>query len=137
MTKKIVVNQKNCSGCKLCEMNCSAWHFTVSAPHLSAIRIIGRESHADFTPTLCQQCSDRFCVNSCPQEALTVNEITGAIMIDHETCVLCGACVSACPLNAITITTNLEGDEYLLVCDLCGGDPQCVKYCRLDAIIFE
>lgn len=135
--KKMKINPKKCSGCKLCEMNCSFQHFKVSAPHLANIRILGRETHAEFTPTLCRQCAGKFCIKACPEDALSVNEATGAICVDREKCTLCGACVSACPFNGIYISTNPEGQPYLMVCDLCGGDPQCAKYCRLGALIYE
>lgn len=135
--KKIRVNKKNCSGCKLCIMNCSFSHFNVTSPHLSNVKIIGSETHAEFVPTLCHQCEGRFCIKSCPSDALTINEVTGAIQIDREKCNFCGQCVGACPYHAIYISKNPAGEDYLMICDLCGGDPQCAKYCRLAAIVYK
>jgi carbon-monoxide dehydrogenase iron sulfur subunit len=137
MMNKLYVNPQSCSGCKLCVMNCSFRHFNVSAPFLSNIRIMGRETHAAFVPTLCRQCDGKFCIDSCPEEALSVVEATGAIHIDHVKCILCGSCVAACPVDGIYISMNPEGEEFLMVCDLCDGDPQCVKYCRLGALKYE
>lgn len=134
---RIRVNKNNCSGCKLCVMNCSFWHFDVTAPHLSRIRIIGTEATATFKPTLCHQCIRRYCIESCPTHALSINEITGAIDVNRQLCTLCGECVEACIYDAIYISKDPEGQPILMVCDLCGGDPQCVKYCRLDAIAFK
>ena len=37
-----------------------------------------------------------------------------------------------CPIGAIELY-----EEIPLVCDLCGGDPRCVKACTLDAIHYE
>jgi Fe-S-cluster-containing hydrogenase component 2 len=62
----------------------------------------------------------------CPEEALTKSAETGAISVDEELCIRCESCVSACPFGAITIAP----DESIIVCDLCGGDPTCVKYCK-------
>ena len=45
--------------------------------------------------------------------------------LNEEKCIGCLACVDACPFGAIQI--NPDGD--VLKCDLCGGDPVCVKYC--------
>jgi carbon-monoxide dehydrogenase iron sulfur subunit len=134
--KKIKVDSKKCSGCRLCMMNCSFQHFNVSAPHLSNVRILGSESHAEFNPTVCRQCSGRFCVKSCPHDALSISDRTGAVQIDHDKCELCGACISACPFNCIYISINPQGEKMLFVCDLCGGDPQCVRNCRLGALQF-
>jgi len=135
--KRIRVNKDNCSGCKLCVMNCSFWHFDVTAPHLSCVRIIGTEATASFKPTLCHQCSGRYCIKSCPTGALSINEINGAIKVDRELCSLCSLCVEACPYNAIYISKDPTSQPYLMVCDLCDGDPQCAKNCRLDAITYK
>jgi Fe-S-cluster-containing hydrogenase component 2 len=35
-------------------------------------------------------------------------------------------CVSACPVGAVVVDPE-EGTASK--CDLCGGEPQCVKYC--------
>ena len=37
-----------------------------------------------------------------------------------------------CPIGAIELY-----EEIPLVCDICGGDPRCVKACTLDAIHYE
>jgi Fe-S-cluster-containing hydrogenase component 2 len=37
-----------------------------------------------------------------------------------------------CPIGAIELY-----EEIPHVCDLCGGDPRCVKACTLDAIQYE
>ena len=36
-----------------------------------------------------------------------------------------------CPFGAISIDS---GDEKLIKCDLCGGDPTCVKFCSTGAL---
>lgn len=40
------------------------------------------------------------CVEVCPQEAITMNDIA---VIDVNECIDCGACVDECPNGAITI----------------------------------
>jgi Fe-S-cluster-containing dehydrogenase component len=37
--------------------------------------------------------------------------------------------VEACPLHAIW-----SGTDGLILCDLCGGDPECVKVCYTEAL---
>jgi len=51
--------------------------------------------------------------------------VTGAISINDEKCSGCLDCVDACRFDAIHLGPNNE----LLTCDLCGGEPTCVKYC--------
>ena len=48
---------------------------------------------------------------------------------DTDTCTECGICVKVCKYNAIKV-----GEAKALVCDLCGGDPQCVARCPTGAL---
>ncbi len=50
-----------------------------------------------------------------------------SIDVDRELCNACGNCVEACP-GRIPHLHPTEG--YALICDFCGGDPQCVKACH-------
>ena len=72
-------------------------------------------------------------MEACPVNALTRDEKTGAIVVAEDRCVGCRVCVVICPIGGVFIdpTTNLA-----YKCDLCGGDPECVKYCDLEAIKF-
>ena len=47
-------------------------------------------------------------------------------------CTLCGACEKACPIGAVR-----QFRDFVYICDLCGGDPKCVKACTEGAIRFE
>ena len=51
----------------------------------------------------CRGCLARPCVYSCPKNAITVTG--GQSVIDHEKCIKCGKCISACPYHAIIKTT--------------------------------
>jgi electron transfer flavoprotein alpha subunit len=54
------------------------------------------------------------------------------IKIDHEKCVMCGNCVSACPFNVLDVV-----DDKIVIkegCNLCGA---CRDVCNYDAIIIE
>jgi len=76
-------------------------------------------------PHLCAQCQDYPCVKSCPVQALSTDG-NGAVLVDREKCTSCGACIRACPG---TVPYLHPGDNKATICDLCGGDPECVKVC--------
>jgi len=85
-------------------------------------------------PHLCAQCDDYPCVKACPADALSVDEKTGAVLVSREKCTACGSCIDACPGKVPFLHPR---DNYAVICDLCGGDPECVKECmaaRFDAI---
>ena len=78
-------------------------------------------------PHFCAQCADYPCVDSCPEDALSVDEETSAVLVDREKCTSCGLCIKACPGQVPFLH---PGDNKATICDLCGGDPECVKVCR-------
>ena len=116
----------NCSGCRRCEIACSLYHEGRIWPEASRIRIFMLVPTLEI-PHLCAQCDDAPCIPSCPVEALSINDETGAIMVDKDKCTGCGNCIDACPGRVPVIHPT---EKYALICDLCGGDPQCVKVCQ-------
>jgi NAD-dependent dihydropyrimidine dehydrogenase PreA subunit len=52
------------------------------------------------------------------------------IFIDEERCTLCGACVEACPWQALSLT----GGKLTIDRDLCGECAACMQVCAFDAI---
>ena len=56
-------------------------------------------------------------------------------MINYEDCIVCEACVEACPFGAITVIEK-DGETKVVKCNLCNGTPRCVGYCETGAIKF-
>jgi len=46
--------------------------------------------------------------------------------VDYEKCTGCGNCVNVCPYGAVTVDPVTK---KAIKCDLCGGNPECVKIC--------
>lgn len=124
-----------CIACKSCELACAFSHGSQQGqPGKSRINIrVVRvdESRQHNTPLLCQQCDQAACATICPTGALLWNEETRAIEHDEELCVRCHLCVAACPFGNIYFDPVTD---YPVKCDLCGGDPMCVKFCPSGAI---
>lgn len=116
----------NCSGCRLCEVVCSLMHEGRIWPEASRIRVFKLVPGIEF-PHLCSQCEDYPCVNVCPVKALSINEVTGAVMVDDKKCIMCGKCIDACPGK---VPHKHPSGNYVVICDLCGGHPKCVEICK-------
>ena len=66
-------------------------------------------------------------MKSCPTEALSVSKRTAAVLVDNKKCIACGKCIDACPGRVPHMHPK---DKHIVICDLCDGDPECVKTCR-------
>ena len=122
--RRIVADADKCCGCRVCEMVCSLRTAGVFDPNRSAIHRNTLVPDLRFSLTICPQCPTMPCAQVCLVHAISRDEVAGAVVVDPDLCNLCGACVEACPLEQIVIV-----DERVLKCDLCGGDPLCVRWC--------
>lgn len=128
----LFIDPDKCSGCRRCEIACSLFHEGKIWPEASRIRVFMLAPGLDF-PVVCRYCKDFPCVKICPTGALHVDEKTGALIVDKEKClgVECHKCYDVCPGH---IPTFHPTEGYALICDLCGGDPECAKVCIEGAI---
>lgn len=133
----LVTDPTVCVGCRICENVCSLTHDDVCQPSLGRIHI-----QYDPTKTLaaiaemphaCRQCNMADCYLACDKDALLLDKKTGARIIDPKKCQDCGECFEACPWDMIV---HNEAARVYSKCDLCGGDPQCVKFCPASALKF-
>jgi len=84
--------------------------------------------------SLCLQCAEGYCVESCPSGALNRDPETGVVHVDDMSCTGCETCIDACPLGAISFNPERE---VVFKCDLCAGDPMCVKFCSRGALTLK
>lgn len=132
MTQKVLVFEpQKCIGCRLCEQWCSFSHYEVTNPAKSCIHIIRLNKTQKDTATYCHQCSKAACIEACKFDALTRDKETGAILVDEEKCTGCRMCIHECPYAAPVMHPE---KKLVLICDLCGGHPECVAHCPENAI---
>ena len=122
----IMRDYSKCSGCRKCEIACSLFHENRIWPEASRIRVFMLVPGLEF-PHLCVQCDDYPCVEKCPTEALSISSETSGVLTDVDKCTGCGQCIEACPGS---IPHMHPTRKHVLICDLCDGNPQCVKVCQ-------
>lgn len=126
---------EQCTGCLACELSCSLHHFGYFDHGKSRVRIIQDEELSEIEIHQCIQCEERSCVYACPKGALTIDARYGYVSWNKELCIQCKKCFTACNYNGVMWD---EERNVPLICDLCGGDPECIKPCELHkALILE
>lgn len=127
----IAVDNARCTGCGICESECSLRYGKTFDTWNSRIRVRHFEPSLDIA-SVCAICSDAPCVAVCPKEAgaLSRDQLTGAILLNNSKCIGCGACLKVCAKDrSDVIRMSRDGKKAVGICDLCGGDPACVKVC--------
>ena len=120
-----------CTGCKLCQLACSAFHEGVFNPEKARLQIIHEYNDkgiriASRHCIFCKKCEE-----ICPEGAISNN---GRWMIvDADKCIGCGTCVETCPQQVI----YLDGSQKAVICDLCGGEPRCIEWCPKQVITLK
>ncbi len=133
MLRALNIDPGKCTGCKQCEMACSFEHEGSFNPSLSRIKVFDFHEQGRFVPYSCTQCSEAWCLQACPVDAISANESLGAKVVDSNVCVGCKVCTIACPFGTINYNAN---SGKVTKCDLCAGDPQCAKACPTGAITY-
>ena len=132
----IVANPDICGGCRTCEAVCSLYKEGVSNPELARIQVLKDELGGYICEAMpCKQCDGPGCLLACPTGALHVDGVSGARVIDEKKCIGCKLCMEACPATPPRIRFNTAKNKSFK-CDLCNGEPQCVKFCPTGAITY-
>jgi Fe-S-cluster-containing dehydrogenase component len=126
----ILFDPARCTGCGECETACANRHPLDATPAAAAIRVLTSEKDGRNFVVYCQHCQDPLCLEVCPTHAIQKGE-DGIVRIDRRLCTDCGLCALACP-EAAPLKDPVTG--RIEKCDLCNGDPVCVKQCPEKAL---
>jgi benzoyl-CoA reductase subunit BamC len=126
--RTIKIDVDKCSGCRACEMICSAFHaepkYSSNNPARSRIRVIRDALRDVYVPVYAGEYTAAECAG---RDKYTIDGK------EYDECAFCRA---SCPSRA----DFKEPDSGLpLKCDMCEGEeePLCVKWCTVDALVCE
>lgn len=118
---KINVDNSKCTGCMVCEITCSLIHCGEIQREKSAIRILDLDQGL-HKPVLCRQCKKMACLKKEGKD--TDEQLKNAFFWEENP-----TRQKSCVFNALFAFNN-----KLIHCDLCQGDPECVKSCPTGAL---
>ncbi len=117
---RIRIDKQKCSGCHLCETICSLFHLGAVNTEKAAIRINKDDLDTSLnSPEVCRQCKEMKCLQG---ERVSQEKERKKFIWRRERS-------NRCPFHALSVF-----GEDCYHCDLCGGNPQCVKVCTTGAI---
>ena len=139
----MVIDTRRCVGCHDCVVACKTENGVPEGYSRDWIsrRVARRLSHRaarDPLRALQSLRQSALRVSCCPTGASHVHERGGVVLVTHDKCIGCKACLAACPYDARFI----HPDGYADKCTFCihrvehGLDPACVSVCPTHCMHF-
>jgi formate dehydrogenase iron-sulfur subunit len=162
--KAMLLDMEKCIACRACQVACKQWNELPAEKTTFFAAAGGYQNPIGLSPSTytlvkfyeveepdklkwlfrvhrCMQCVDPACVKACPVDpkAMTRDENTGAVYVNRERCIGCGACREYCPFTVPVIDTEASKSTK---CTFCfdrlaeGIEPACAKACPTDCLVF-
>ncbi|MGK9369873.1 4Fe-4S dicluster domain-containing protein [Melioribacter sp. Ez-97] len=138
----MVIDTKKCVGCMDCVVACKTENNVPEGYNRDWIVQVttGKfpDVHLEIQSQRCNHCDNTPCVSCCPTGASHVHDVGNVVLVDHDMCIGCKACVAACPYDARFIHPEGYADK----CTFCihrvekGEDPACVSVCPTHCMHF-
>ena len=138
----MVIDTKKCVGCMDCVVACKTENQVPQGFDRDWIAYdtkgVYPALHMEIRSERCNHCENPPCVYCCPCAASHIHERGGVVLVYHEKCVGCKACMAACPYDARFV--HPEG--YVDKCTFCihrvekGMSPACVSVCPTHCMHF-
>ena len=120
---RIKIDRSKCTGCLICEITCSLTHSGQVQRDASAIRVkFGHLDHEHHQPVVCRQCKKMMCLKSEGKKSDEESKQTFYWQNNNNR-------KTDCAFNAL-----FAYGDHLIHCNLCGGEPECIKSCPTGAL---
>lgn len=160
----IIADAELCSGCRSCQAVCNAYNEGFVGPDLARLQIIKDYFTGEYLPYPCSQCEWPGCLYSCPTGALQLDAGlegseqlssrledllsgrlspetvpgTNARVVNERECIGCQQCIEGCSKIFDLSRIRLDSEKMIVSkCHLCGGQPQCVRFCPVGALLYS
>ncbi len=138
----MVIDTKKCVGCMDCVVACKTENNVPEGFNrdwiTQEVRGLNPDLSLEIRSERCNHCSNPPCVTCCPTGASHVHETGGVVLVTHEKCIGCKACLASCPYDARFIHPEGYADK----CTFCihrtekGLLPACVSVCPTHCMYF-
>ena len=114
----MAIDTRRCVGCRACTIACKSENKTPPGVSYTNIHTDLLPDHIGIKPLFmtkpCFHCQNPICVVVCPVDATWKRTSDGIVVINYDTCIECGKCVTACPYGNRYMDTR---DDYPAVAE--------------------
>ncbi len=141
MRYAMAIDTNKCVGCSDCVVACQTEN---NVPHgycrdwiVESVSGTYPSLDLEFRSERCNHCDNAPCVRCCPTGASHIEQ-GGIVVVNHDECIGCGACIESCPYDA----RYPHPDGFVDKCTFCihrvgkGQNPACVEVCPTTCLHF-